>query len=102
MLYLLFFLFRDGTRLAERIHFVIPLDPHHKDLLILKFVTVVRATIKGNVVIAVLQGLLGGVMFWILGIENSLLWGVLMSFLLLLPTIVVSLLWFLAAILFLV
>lgn len=101
MLYLLFFLFRDGTRLAERIHFVIPLDPHHKDLLILKFVTVVRATIKGNVVIAALQGLLGGIMLWILGIENSLLWGVLMAFLSLLPAVGASLVWLPVAIYFL-
>jgi predicted PurR-regulated permease PerM len=49
------------------------------------FGTVVRATVKGNVLVAVVQGVLGGLAFWFLGITGALLWAVLMAFLSLLP-----------------
>jgi predicted PurR-regulated permease PerM len=53
----------------------------------------VRATVKGNIAVAAVQGLLGGLIFWILGVQGSLLWGVLMAFLSLLPAIGAGLVW---------
>ena len=46
-----------------------------------KFATVVRATVKGTIVVAILQGTLGGLMFWFLGIRAALLWAALMALL---------------------
>lgn len=102
MLYLLFFLLRDGAHLAERIRRAIPLSNLHKRQLLDKFTTVIRATVKGNIVVAATQGTLGGVMFWILGVQGALLWGVLMAFLSLLPAIGAGLIWGPVAIYFLV
>ena len=85
MLYLLFFLLRDGTILAARIKRAIPLSVEHKRQLFNKFTTVVRATVKGNITVATMQGALGGIMFAFLGIKGALLWGSLMAFLSLLP-----------------
>jgi predicted PurR-regulated permease PerM len=93
MLYLLFFLLRDGAALTARIKQAIPLAPAQKDHLFLKFSTVVRATVKGNLVVAASQGALGGVMFWFLGIQGALLWGVVMAVLSLLPAIGAALIW---------
>ena len=93
MLYLLFFLLRDGHRLAARIRHAIPLEAGHQQQLTEKFITVIRATIKGNVAVAALQGLLGGLIFWLLGIQGPVLWGVLMAFLSLLPAVGASLIW---------
>ena len=62
MLYLLFFLLRDGRALAARIREAIPLDAEHKDQLAQKFTTVIRATVKGNIVVAASQGALGGLL----------------------------------------
>ncbi len=101
MLYLLFFLLRDGASLAVRIGHAIPLDTAHKQKLVSKFTTVIRATVKGNVVVAVSQGALGGVIFWILGIQGPVLWGVLMAFLSLLPAVGAGLIWAPVAIYFL-
>ncbi|WP_019142825.1 AI-2E family transporter [Noviherbaspirillum massiliense] len=101
MLYLLFFLLRDGAGLAARIREAIPLSAEHKRHLFGKFTTVVRATVKGNIVVAATQGALGGVMFWILGIQGALLWGVLMAFLSLLPAVGAALIWAPVAIYFL-
>ncbi|HEY4318831.1 MAG TPA: AI-2E family transporter [Herbaspirillum sp.] len=101
MLYLLYFLLRDGSALSARIRHAIPLTPSHKRLLFSKFTTVIRATVKGNIAVAAAQGALGGLIFWILGIEGSLLWGVLMAFLSLLPAIGAALIWGPVAIYFL-
>ncbi|HWK63090.1 MAG TPA: AI-2E family transporter [Eoetvoesiella sp.] len=102
MLYLLFFLLRDGSALGRKIMATIPLGAEQKLLLLQKFVTVVRATLKGNIVVAATQGLLGGIMFWFLGIDGALLWGVLMAFLSLLPAIGSAIIWLPVAIYFLV
>jgi predicted PurR-regulated permease PerM len=56
MLYLLFFLVRDGAEISDRIRDAIPLQPQHKRALFNKFTVVIRATVKGNMVVAVLQG----------------------------------------------
>lgn len=101
MLYLLFFLLRDGRALVTRLIEAIPLEPTHKRELIAKFITVTRATVKGNVVVAVTQGVLGGLAFWVLGIQGVLLWTVLMAFLSLLPAIGAGLIWAPVAIYFL-
>ncbi|NYT65094.1 AI-2E family transporter [Alcaligenaceae bacterium] len=102
MLYILFFLLRDGSFLAHRMRESIPLSNEHLHHLSRKFATVIRATVKGNIVIAITQGALGGIMFAILGIQGALLWGVLMAFLSLLPAIGASLIWIPVAIYFLV
>jgi predicted PurR-regulated permease PerM len=93
MLYLLFFLLRDGTQLAVRIRDAIPMEKEHKQSLAEKFATVIRATVKGNLVVAFAQGALGGLIFWILDIQGPVLWGVLMAFLSLLPAVGASLIW---------
>ncbi|QDQ87228.1 AI-2E family transporter [Alcaligenaceae bacterium SJ-26] len=101
MLYLLFFLLRDGVALSDRIRKAIPLDEHQKQHLLLKFTTVVRATVKGNVAVAAVQGTLGGLIFWVLGVNGALLWGVIMGFLSLLPAVGAALIWAPVAIYFL-
>lgn len=93
MLYVLFFLFRDGATLATTIRNASPLSEHHTDYILGKFSDVIRATVKGNVIIAVIQGGIGGVAFWLLGIEAALLWGALMTMLSLLPAIGAFLVW---------
>ncbi len=102
MMYLLFFLLRDGHILVPRIKSLIPLSDSHRRDLFQKFTTVVRATVKGNIVIAVTQGFLGGLMFAFLGIQGALFWGVLMAFLSLLPAVGASLIWAPVAVYFVV
>lgn len=93
MLYVLFFLFRDGAGVAATIRKASPISPHHTDHILRKFSDVVKATVKGNVIIAVIQGTIGGVTFWMLGIEAALLWGVVMSVLSLLPVVGAFIVW---------
>ena len=63
------------------------------DSLLVKFAAVIRATIKGSLVVAVIQGAIGGIVFWALGIHSALLWGVLMGAASLLPAVGTGLVW---------
>jgi predicted PurR-regulated permease PerM len=93
MLYLLFFFLRDGAELARKIRAAVPLAEQQKRRLQLKFNRVVRATVKGNLLVAITQGTLGGIIFWMLDIPSALVWGVLMAFLSLLPAVGAGIVW---------
>jgi predicted PurR-regulated permease PerM len=99
MLYLMFFLLRDGRQIGRDVHRTLPFHELHKTHLIAKFTTVVRSTVKGNVVVALVQGTLGGIIFLVLGIEGAILWGVLMAFMSLVPAMGAALIWGPAAVL---
>jgi predicted PurR-regulated permease PerM len=101
MLYLLFFLLRDGRALAEQIMEAIPLHGDRKAALFARFADVVRATVKGSILVAIAQGALGGIAFWFLGIHAPLLWAALMAFLSLIPAVGSALVWVPVAIYFL-
>lgn len=98
MLYLLFFLLKDGAYLVNLILESLPLSTHVKHHLLVKFAAVSRATVKGTVVVAIVQGTLGGIAFSIAGIEGSLLWGSLMAFLSLIPAVGSAIIWVPAAV----
>ncbi|WP_215800303.1 AI-2E family transporter [Pantoea dispersa] len=100
MLYLLFFLLKDGAWLVGLILEALPLSTYVKHHLLMKFAAVSRATVKGTVVVAVVQGVLGGFAFWITDIDGSLLWGALMAFLSLIPAVGSAIVWVPAAIFF--
>ncbi|MBN1403901.1 MAG: AI-2E family transporter [Opitutales bacterium] len=93
MLYVSFFLLRDGPRLVSLMIRALPLGDEREKMLFGKFAEVTRATVKGNLVVAVVQGTLGGLIFWILGIHGALLWGVVMTFLSLIPVVGAGLIW---------
>lgn len=93
MLYLLFFLFRDGRSLSATIRNAAPLSDEHTSQFMAKFASVVRATVRGNIIIAIVQGVIGGVTFWFLGVQPALLWGVLMVILSLVPAVGAALVW---------
>ncbi|CAL76477.1 conserved hypothetical protein; putative membrane protein [Bradyrhizobium sp. ORS 278] len=94
MLYLLFFLLRDEETLSRRIADAIPLRDEQRDALLAKFIIVIRATMKGNLAVALAQGALGGLIFWFLGITAPLLWAVVMAFMSLLPAVGAGIVWF--------
>lgn len=101
MLYMLYFFVRDGAALSKTVREALPMARPHTHFLLNKFTTVIRATIKGNVAVAAVQGALGGLAFWVLGVQGALLWAVLMAFLSLLPAVGAALVWLPVAIYFL-
>ena len=93
MLYLVFFLFRDGERMLASIKTAIPLAPAEAQKLFGTFTLTVRATVRGDILTAMLQGALGGLGFWVLGVRAPILWTVLIAFLSLFPVFGAALIW---------
>ncbi|MBU6252217.1 MAG: AI-2E family transporter, partial [Alphaproteobacteria bacterium] len=93
MLYLTYFFLRDGRQIAEKVSSRLPLHDGKRRALFEKFTTVIRATVKGSIVVGVVQGILGGLSFYLLDIHAPLLWGVVMGLLSLVPAIGTGLVW---------
>jgi predicted PurR-regulated permease PerM len=98
VLYLLFFVLRDGNQMLDSIVLALPLGDERERALFSKFAEVARATIKGTLIIGLVQGSLGGIMFAILGVPGAVFWGVVMVILSVLPLIGGSLVWMTVAI----
>ncbi len=97
MLYLLFFVLRDGDVVLTHLHRAMPLSEAQEKRLFDKFAEVARATIKGTLIVGLIQGLLGGIIFAILGIKGAVFWGVVMVLLSVLPAVGAGLVWLPAA-----
>jgi predicted PurR-regulated permease PerM len=98
MLYLLFYILRDGGRLLVYIQRATPLPPEQQQVLASKFTATVRGTLKGDLVIAIIQGVLGGLLFWVLDLGTPILWGTVMAVLSMLPVVGTGFVWGPAAI----
>lgn len=92
-LYLAFFLLRDGKQLNRKLHHMMPLPDDTLVALSEKFIAVTRATINGTMVVAIVQGTIGGIVFALLSLPGALLWGVVMGFASLIPSVGAGLVW---------
>jgi predicted PurR-regulated permease PerM len=93
MLYAMFFFFRDGDKILERIFYYTPLSDEDEARMFTQFASITRATVKGTLVIGVIQGALAGLAFWVAGIEGAALWGTIMTVLSIIPGIGAALIW---------
>jgi predicted PurR-regulated permease PerM len=89
----LYYLFKDGEHLFARLKEIVPLPAKEKDLLIHRFKDMIYATLYGGILIAMIQGILGGVSFWILGISSPIFWGTAMALLSFIPIGGTALIW---------
>jgi predicted PurR-regulated permease PerM len=102
MLYLLYFFMRDGTRILEGLVRALPLGDERERHLLNRFAEVSRATIKGTLVVGLVQGFIGGVLFAMLGIGAPVLWGVVMALLSIIPAVGPAVVWLPAAVILIV
>ncbi len=86
-LFIMFYFFRDGDKLINRIKYLSPLDDRHEEVLMHRFVSVSRATVKGTLLIGLAQGILGGLTLWIFGVASPILWGAVMVILSIIPLV---------------
>lgn len=87
MLLVTFYLFLDGDRLIQFIIDLSPLPTEQDEKLIQKFRDIAGAILVGNGLGGIIQGTLGGIMFWMFGLNSPFLWGVIMGFLAFLPIV---------------
>lgn len=93
MLYVLFFFIRDGQNILNSVMNALPLGNRWERKLMDRFTAVARATLKGTLIVAIVQGSMGAAIFAILGIEGAIFWGVVMTILSILPVGGSALVW---------
>jgi len=97
MVFTLFYLFKDGPKVIGDLKRVLPLRDVYKRHLFDKFGKVTFAIVYGHMVVALIQGLLGGIGFFIFGVSSPVIWGIVMAFAALIPFIGTGIVWLPAA-----
>jgi len=92
-LYTMFFFQMDGDKLIRKILYYLPLKSNDEEMMLEKFTSVTRATLKGTFLIGVLQGGLAGMAFYVAGVENAVFWGTVMAVLSIIPSVGSALVW---------
>jgi len=85
VLFTLFFFLRDGAAFCYRLRRLLPMDPEHQERLFTNIVNAVTAVVHGCLVVAMIQGFLAGLAYWVLGVPYAIVWGVATAFFALLP-----------------
>jgi predicted PurR-regulated permease PerM len=93
MLVVLFFLLRDADYFAQGVRRISPLSLRQESLFVERIRVVTRATVLGNLLTALAQGTLSGLIFLILGLPNPILWGAVTALLSLVPLVGTALVW---------
>jgi predicted PurR-regulated permease PerM len=93
MLFVLFFLLRDGHQIGRQIRDLLPLPEAERDRLITDTRDLVIASVGASLAVAIAQGLIGGVTFWLLGTGAPVLWGAAMGLCSLIPVVGAALVW---------
>ena len=94
MLYVMFYFLTMGDLLLQKILFFLPLDDRNEQQLLRRFTSVTRATIKGTLIIGIMQGTICGIAFAIAGIEGPVFWGSLMAVMSIIPAFGTAIIWF--------
>ena len=94
MLYCMFFFLIEGDKILKKILYYLPLEDHDERRLLDKFTSITRATLKGTLIIGILQGGLAGLAFAVLGIHSAVFWGTLMAVLSVIPSVGSAIIWF--------
>ncbi len=93
MLYLLFFFLKDGARLGQYLERIIPLGDERERLLFARFASTTRAVVKGTLIVALVQGAVGALLFFVAGVGSPVLWGAIMAFCALIPAVGPFIVW---------
>jgi predicted PurR-regulated permease PerM len=93
MFFSLFYFFIDGKKLIKKIMRLSPLQDKYENILIEKFNSMTRATVKGTILMAFLQGFLGAILFWSAGVSSPILLGLLMTICSVIPPFGSGLVW---------
>lgn len=97
VLFFLFYFYRDGPRGLGTIRALLPLGESESSILFERVAATLRATFRGTIVVASVQGVLGGLMFWLLGLPAAIVWGLVMGVCAIVPMLGPFVVWLPAA-----
>jgi predicted PurR-regulated permease PerM len=92
-----FYFFRDGNAIIDWFRLHLPIAPERQALLGRRLDEVVNGAVYGNTVIALMEGVIGGLAFWLVGLPSAVLWGAVMTIFAYLPLVGAGLIWIPAA-----
>ena len=98
MLYSMYYFLTHGAKVLDKILYYIPLSANEENRMVEKFASVSRATLKGTLIIGVVQGGLAGLAFAVIGIDGAFFWGTIMAVLSIIPGVGTALVWIPAAV----
>ncbi len=93
MLFIMFYFYIDGPKILKKMIRWSPLEDKYEIILIEKFISVSKGTLKGFLAVGIIQGIIGGLLFWIVGSHSPVFLGVLMVFGSLLPVVGTAIIW---------
>ena len=93
MFFSLYYFLVESKTIVEKIMYLSPLRDEYEKILIEKFRSMVRATLKGTIVVGFVQGILGGLMFAIAGVPSFVIWGIIMTVLSMIPVLGSGFVW---------
>ena len=93
MFFTLFYIVRDGETIKKSLSDLVPLNDEYKTRLIEDIDKVTRGVINGQVLTAVIQGIVGGLGFFIFGVPNPIFWGFIMVILAIIPLLGTAMIW---------
>jgi len=102
MFFSLYYFLVESKFIIKKLMYLSPLKDEYEELLAKKFSSMVRATIKGTLILGIIQGALGGVMFAIAGVSSAVIWGIVMAIISVIPTFGCGLVWAPAGVIMLV
>lgn len=94
MFFSLYYFLIDGERAIKKLLFLSPLKDEHEKIIIDRFNLIIKAVVKGVIIIGLTQATLGGIVFAIAGVPSPVIWGIIMFFFSLIPMVGTSLIWF--------
>lgn len=89
----MFFFFRDGEAIRRRLYDFMPLETSSAHAIVVRTREVIQASVYGTLVLSAIQGVLGGLAFWVLGLPGAILWGVVMALLSIIPMLGAFVIW---------
>ena len=98
VIFTMYYFFKDGDRVISSVRNLLPLDRSQADEVLGRTREVIDASVYGVISIAIIQGTLGGLAFWVLGLPSAIIWGVAMTFLSMIPMLGAFIVWVPAAI----
>ena len=94
MIFLIFFMLRDGGLMVKKIKYLIPLKNHYQNKIVKKFGSVTRAVVYGHFITALIQGMVGVLGLYIFGVKSPLVWGIILLIACMIPFVGSPVVWF--------
>ena len=98
VIFTMYYFFRDGENISRSVRDSLPLEREQADSIMIRTREVIDASVYGVITIAIIQGTLGGLAFWALGLRSAIIWAVVMTFLSMVPMLGAFIVWVPAAI----